>query len=453
MTPSADNAIFIIALGKKEGEDRHLLLLSKQLLDIDMQPSAEDFSIHADSQHIPVKAVQLSCSTNDAPYPSIIALLTEQPLPACEELRVCYQPKHFLMWSLSEEQSIDPFGLNTSVRSEPAFENLIYDLPEPEELTADHISDKSNDAQLSSNKQADATDYASAELANSGHANLQSEQNEDYIFNTEIQDIPKDYQALSTFDKYVADILDIDFINGDNNKDSSREEPPEQVSMPSQEFAPKIDGHSHSNQDSKTERTGKEGDKKKAPNLERLLTIFMLFLAFSVGVILLFLIYFFIQFLDGGFVSSGKENTTNEIIASKTKDNFCTVEYPNGRYEGECLNGKGAGQGRFYWNSGDRYEGEWMNEKKQGKGVLSYQSGDLFDGEFKDDLKHGYGKMRWSSGTRYEGEYQYDKFHGEGVYWTKKGDRYEGKFHNGRFTQDGTCYRRDGGRNAGPCKP
>ena len=42
-------------------------------------------------------------------------------------------------------------------------------------------------------------------------------------------------------------------------------------------------------------------------------------------------------------------------------------QYDNGRYEGEMVDGKREGKGKFYFITGDYYEGDFKNNCKEGK--------------------------------------------------------------------------------------
>ena len=112
------------------------------------------------------------------------------------------------------------------------------------------------------------------------------------------------------------------------------------------------------------------------------------------------------------------------------------VEYDNGSYEGEMVNGSRHGKGKYTWNNGSEYEGDWVNGKRCGFGVYrSYSKNEengttylsyIYEGEWKDSKQHGYGVakgykvfprfghvfMKWS----YDGPWVDDKKHGRGVY-------------------------------------
>ena len=112
------------------------------------------------------------------------------------------------------------------------------------------------------------------------------------------------------------------------------------------------------------------------------------------------------------------------------------MEYDNGNYEGEMVNGSRHGKGKYTWNNGSEYEGNWVNGKRCGFGVYrSYSKNEengttylsyIYEGEWKDSKQHGYGVakgykvfprfghvfMKWS----YDGPWVDDKKHGRGVY-------------------------------------
>ena len=59
-----------------------------------------------------------------------------------------------------------------------------------------------------------------------------------------------------------------------------------------------------------------------------------------------------------------------------------------------------------------KYEGEWVDGKKEGFGKYTYASGGVYEGDWAGDERRGEGKMTWASGDKYEGEvrnFRYDK--------------------------------------------
>lgn len=58
-------------------------------------------------------------------------------------------------------------------------------------------------------------------------------------------------------------------------------------------------------------------------------------------------------------------------------------------YEGEWLNNKIHGQGKYVWADGRVYFGSWEENKMHGYGQLLWPDGRQYDGEFVNDVKQG----------------------------------------------------------------
>ena len=65
------------------------------------------------------------------------------------------------------------------------------------------------------------------------------------------------------------------------------------------------------------------------------------------------------------------------------------------------------------YNVGDVYEGEYVNEKKHGKGKYTSANGDVYEGDFVEGKKCGQGVFTYSSGNVYSGEYKDGKQNGQ----------------------------------------
>ena len=89
------------------------------------------------------------------------------------------------------------------------------------------------------------------------------------------------------------------------------------------------------------------------------------------------------------------------------------VEYKDGIYYGELVNGKRQGFGKMTFDNG-RYEGYWHNDKKHGKGKYSWTNGYYYDGDWEENLIQGYGKHTYPWGY-YEGYWKNDIWFGKGV--------------------------------------
>ena len=112
-------------------------------------------------------------------------------------------------------------------------------------------------------------------------------------------------------------------------------------------------------------------------------------------------------------------------------------EYNNGVYEGQLVNGKRHGKGKFTWTGGDVYEGDWVDDQRIGKGRYTWPSGDVYEGDFVDGKITGKGKKTWANGDVYEGDWVNDQRTGKGRYTWPSGDVYEGDFVDDKRTGKG----------------
>ncbi len=109
----------------------------------------------------------------------------------------------------------------------------------------------------------------------------------------------------------------------------------------------------------------------------------------------------------------------------------CRVLDPElaGTYQGGCKDGLAEGYGEA--RGAAEYRGGFGAGRKHGKGVKVWPAGDRYEGEFVEDRKEGMGKYTWSprgpaAGERYSGAYLNDRRHGYGAYEWPSGDRYAG---------------------------
>lgn len=119
--------------------------------------------------------------------------------------------------------------------------------------------------------------------------------------------------------------------------------------------------------------------------------------------------------------------------AEKKSTGACHIEYADGRYDGECLNGKPHGQGKFYSTDGSRYEGEFRDSKVSSQGKLYLTDGGRYEGEFRDYKFNGQGKFYYANGSRYEGEWRDNEKNGRGTETGTDGERYDGYFENDKL--------------------
>jgi hypothetical protein len=226
--------------------------------------------------------------------------------------------------------------------------------------------------------------------------------------------------------------------------------------------------------------------------LDRVVAILILCALSAGGVLVVLLLYIGIKFFGGGFFEQ-PEAAKPRIVS------VCNLAFPNGdRYEGQCVDGVGDGQGVYYSVSGDRYVGGWFRQNRHGAGILTaadgkvmeghwrngvaygtftikwqngtlyvgqiegdlphgegtmtFANGDSYTGQFVKNVKHGQGLMKWANGISYEGRYENDVPNGFGIYKLADGSRFEGMFVDGQVTQNGTCYQFDGTSSRGPCQ-
>ena len=97
------------------------------------------------------------------------------------------------------------------------------------------------------------------------------------------------------------------------------------------------------------------------------------------------------------------------------------INYKDGRYVGQILNGLREGKGIKYWNDGARYEGDWKNDKREGKGIFYASNGDGYEGDHRNGLKEGKGIYYYNNGDRIEGNYKNDRSDGKKIMFYNNG--------------------------------
>ena len=129
-----------------------------------------------------------------------------------------------------------------------------------------------------------------------------------------------------------------------------------------------------------------------------------------------------------------KKNFGEKIIPIINWINGISIHY-NDQYEGEYVNGKFEGKGKYTYISGSYYIGDWKNGKKNGKGKVYRKNGNLkIEGNFVDDKIEGYGKWSFENNDYYIGECKNDKINGKGKEYYKNGNlKYEGNYVDGKM--------------------
>ncbi|MCP4441457.1 MAG: peptidase C14 [Aureispira sp.] len=133
-----------------------------------------------------------------------------------------------------------------------------------------------------------------------------------------------------------------------------------------------------------------------------------------------------------------------------------------GRYEGNFVEGKRSGKGKFVYANGDVYDGNWVDGKPKGYGSRIYKNGKIKSGEWNagrlvradkprltreclvGNCKDGHGKSVDSGGNKYEGNFKNGMYDGYGEMKYASGDRYVGYFGKGVPNGKGSFYRTNG---------
>ena len=78
--------------------------------------------------------------------------------------------------------------------------------------------------------------------------------------------------------------------------------------------------------------------------------------------------------------------------------------YKNGNieFEGDFINGKYEGNGKYIYENGNYYIGQWKNGHRNGRGIIYYKNENIkYEGDFINDKCEGYGKGIWENGEYY----------------------------------------------------
>ena len=95
--------------------------------------------------------------------------------------------------------------------------------------------------------------------------------------------------------------------------------------------------------------------------------------------------------------------TTNEII-----------------YEGDLIDGKCGGKGKFIFESGDYFLGGFKNGLREGKGIQYYKNKKYqYEGMWKEDKRNGSGKYYYENGDYFIGFWKDNQKIGKGELYDK----------------------------------
>jgi hypothetical protein len=75
-------------------------------------------------------------------------------------------------------------------------------------------------------------------------------------------------------------------------------------------------------------------------------------------------------------------------------------------YQGEWKEGKANGFGVYVDQNGSMYQGVWLNDQYNGKGIETWNYGNIrYDGDFVEAKKSGKGRFEFD-GNFYEGDFE-----------------------------------------------
>lgn len=135
------------------------------------------------------------------------------------------------------------------------------------------------------------------------------------------------------------------------------------------------------------------------------------------------------------------EEITPSVSLTPTDQVPQELEFDNGLYRGEIVNGEMHGNGEFIFNTGTRYQGAFRNNSMEGRGKLTYTNGKVYEGTFYNNVLEGPGACKWENGDFYVGEFKNGKMHGKGCYIWKNGNRFEGLFADNKRSDQGILYK------------
>lgn len=152
-------------------------------------------------------------------------------------------------------------------------------------------------------------------------------------------------------------------------------------------------------------------------------------------------------------INVDKNHSTFDLTLIE-KEQYRTIKFSDGIYEGNTIGGKPTKMGKMAWKDGTTYVGEWKDGMRDGNGVVSWSNGDQYFGTFRKNDYYGNGVLCLSNGVRETGYFDEEGFwiiskreletinyengdsyqgylykgspNGKGIYFFASGDRFEG---------------------------
>ena len=128
------------------------------------------------------------------------------------------------------------------------------------------------------------------------------------------------------------------------------------------------------------------------------------------------------DYIYKGNFHNNMKNGKGEIKMIKSGDN----------YEGEFVNDKITGYGKYIWDNHHQYIGYFVNGEMNGKGKYKWPDGSEYEGEYVNNKREGKGKFKWNSGAFFEGNFHNGKPDGKGIFF-KQGSTYNAEFKDGHL--------------------
>ncbi len=111
----------------------------------------------------------------------------------------------------------------------------------------------------------------------------------------------------------------------------------------------------------------------------------------------LLLVIAFILFISPGSRDNKQVAVNEQDLSLESIVEYGTIEFPDGTYTGEIINGKPEGYGVFIYKQAElspstrspganrKYEGYWLDGKKHGEGIMTYPEGLTRKGTWEND--------------------------------------------------------------------
>jgi hypothetical protein len=140
-----------------------------------------------------------------------------------------------------------------------------------------------------------------------------------------------------------------------------------------------------------------------------------------------FFVYITILFcvFNNILIAQDKETVCKGTDISKwTKCKGSSSSKNGTQYSGEWLDGKLHGYGTFTYKNGDKYQGEFRGNERNGLGSYYFLNdgkfkGHRFEGNYLNDKKSGVGKYIRSNGSYFIGNWSVDKINGKTFHYNE----------------------------------